>query len=93
MQKQLIQQGRDIDPQINLKYLVPAQCKEIQYKTKDVFEEIDDEIPLPELKDSLGMFIVELEGERVTSRAVIRKGTIITQNKKTEIGHELTFFD
>ena len=29
----------------------------------------------------------------MTSRAVIRKGTIITQNKKTEIGHELTFFD
>lgn len=39
------------------------------------------------------MFIVELEGDGITSRAVIRKGTVVTRSKVTPIGHELTFYD
>lgn len=48
---------------------------------------------MPELEKQLGMFIVELEGEGVTSRAIIRKGTIILKNKLTPVGHQLTFYD
>jgi hypothetical protein len=36
---------------------------------------------------------VELEGEGISSRAIIRRGKIIVQNKSTAVGHELTFFD
>ncbi len=36
---------------------------------------------------------MELEGEGISSRAIIRRGKIIVQNKPTAIGHELTFFD
>lgn len=34
-----------------------------------------------------------MEGEGISSRALIRRGKIILQNKPTPIGHELTFFD
>jgi hypothetical protein len=41
----------------------------------------------------LGLFIVDLEGEGLSSRAIIRKGTIIVKNKVISAGHELTFYD
>lgn len=47
---------------------------------------------MPELTGKLGMFIIELEAEGVTSRAVIRKGTIVCKNKITAIGHQLSFY-
>lgn len=37
--------------------------------------------------------MVDLQGEGVTSRAVIRKGTIICLSSLTEAGQKFTFFD
>lgn len=42
---------------------------------------------------AMGVYIVDLQGETVTSRAVIRKGTIICVGKLTEAGQEFSFFD
>lgn len=50
-------------------------------------------IEFEELNDKLGFFIVELEGDTVTSRAVIRKGSIFLKNKLIPEGHKLSFFD
>lgn len=36
---------------------------------------------------------MELEGDGITSRAIIRKGHIFLKNKPVLTGHELTFYD
>jgi hypothetical protein len=41
----------------------------------------------------MGVYIVDLQGETVTSRAVIRKGTIICVDTFTEAGQQFSFFD
>lgn len=41
----------------------------------------------------MGLFIVDLEGEGVISRAVIRKGQITCLDSLTEAGQKLSFFD
>lgn len=39
------------------------------------------------------MWIVELEGEGISSRAFIRKGAIASTNTNNSVGTELKFFD
>lgn len=41
----------------------------------------------------MGVYIVDLQGETVTSRAVIRKGAIICVDTLTEAGQQFSFFD
>jgi hypothetical protein len=41
----------------------------------------------------MGVYIVDFQGETVTSRAVIRKGTIICVDTFTEAGQQFSFFD
>lgn len=41
----------------------------------------------------MGVYIVDFQGETVTSRAVIRKGTIICVDTFTEAGQQFSFYD
>ncbi len=41
----------------------------------------------------MGVFIVELQAETISSRAVIRKGTIICLDSITERGFQYKFYD
>ncbi len=41
----------------------------------------------------MGVYIIDLQGETVTSRAVIRKGAIICVDTLTEAGQQFSFFD
>jgi hypothetical protein len=41
----------------------------------------------------MGVYIVDLQGETVTSRAIIRKGKIICIDELTEAGQKFSFYD
>ena len=87
LEKQYLENGGEIDEQINLKFLVAMEERKEDFVFKDPFEEKKVELAVPELDGRLGMFIVELEAEGITSRAVIRKGTIILKNNIIPVGH------
>lgn len=93
LEKHYLENSREVDEEMNLKFLVAVNERKEEYPFNDPFQEHKVTIDIPELQDQLGMFIVEIEGEGVTSRAIIRKGTIILKNKVTPTGHQLTFFD
>ena len=48
---------------------------------------------MSELEKKRGVFIVELEGEGISSRAFVRKGKIIAESKTTSTGIELKFLN
>jgi hypothetical protein len=59
LEKQLLQNRRNIDDDINLKFLVPEFQEEIQTKeAADSFEEFNATIPFSELDGKLGEFIL-----------------------------------
>ena len=71
-----------------MKFLVPkAEPKLLQRNNDDAFVEEEISIDLPELEQELGLFIIDLEGGEISSRAIIRKGVINVSNEVTEIGH------
>lgn len=51
------------------------------------------ELKFPQLQKKLGEFIIEVEGDGILSRAIVRKGKIVVENAVTSTGHELTFYD
>ena len=61
---------------------VLAQSKRLSYDTQDELS-----------PNQMGLFIVDLEGDEVVSRAVIRKGQIVCIDSVTEAGQKLSFFD
>lgn len=41
----------------------------------------------------MGVFIVDLQGDTITSRAIIRKGAILCLESFTEAGQKFSFYD
>ena len=41
----------------------------------------------------MGVYIVDLQGDTITSRVVIRKGTILCLESFTEAGQQFSFYD
>ena len=41
----------------------------------------------------MGVFIVDLQGDTITSRAIIRKGAILCLQSYTEAGQQFSFYD
>lgn len=62
LEKQFLEYGREIDENLNLKFLVALEERKEEIGGADPFEERAINIDLYELKGKLGMFIVELEG-------------------------------
>lgn len=47
----------------------------------------DLSVPIPQIKDKIGLFIVEMQGNGKVSRAVIKKGSLTLVHRATEAGH------
>ncbi len=82
------------DSQVNFDGLVASTERLIEdYKDRPCHEKHVESISLPELKDKAGMFIIEIIGNGVKARAVIKKGSLSLIHKPTIGGHEAYILD
>lgn len=82
-----------LDDEVNLSFLTPTHKEEYETGISNPFQVIDRTITVKSVPNQMGVFVVDLQGEGVTSRAVIRKGNIIFCDELTEAGQKFTFFD
>ena len=71
----------------------PNHQKIYQVKCEDPYAVTNHDIKIEEVSGKRGVWIIELEGEGISSRFFLRKGAIGHYIDYTEIGAELTFFD
>jgi hypothetical protein len=73
-----------MDDEVELSFLKPSSVKTIDYSTNNPFEVVSTVVDLSDLiPRKMGVYIVDMQGENVTSRAVIRKGTILCVDNHT----------
>lgn len=90
----MLNNSNNIDDEINLSFLLPTHQLALPLTYTTPFElkktsiELKDYIP-----KAMGVYIVDLQGETVTSRAIIRKGKIICIDDLTEAGQKFSFYD
>jgi hypothetical protein len=86
--------NQSIDETINLQYLNPTHEELIQVKDfKNSYQVIEQELLVDKIPKTCGFYIVELVGEGITSRAVIRKGAIACFESSHIDGKLLKFYD
>jgi len=88
----LLGQNRVTDNEVNLSFLKPSQEEFYQHKFINSYAVEDVDIPI-NIPKRMGVFIVDLQGETVTSRAVIKKGAILCLESFTEAGQTFSFYD
>lgn len=77
----------NMDDEVELSFLKPSEVQTIEISSNNPFEVISKVIELGKLiPKKMGVYIVDIQGENITSRAVIRKGTILCVDKHTEAG-------
>lgn len=73
-----------MDDEVELSFLKPSEVQTIDISSTNPFEVISQVVDLSNLvPKKMGVYIVDLQGENVTSRAVIRKGTILCVDTHT----------
>jgi hypothetical protein len=83
-----------IDDEVELSFLIPTAQDCFENASINPFEVITTQIDLSKIiPKAMGVYIVDFQGETVSSRAVIRKGTIICVDTYTEAGQQFSFFD
>ena len=93
LQKNNLEDGRPlINDEIDLSFLKPASQFSQVNPVTNPFQVTETAIKV-DIPKKHGLFIVDLQGERVTSRAVINKGSIVCIDKVTEAGKEFSFYD
>ena len=93
LQKHYLEQNSEIDETQNLSYLQPNSSYTYEVKTEGPFIVSYHEIVVEGIGKNRGVWIVELEGEGIISRAFIVKGAISNHSTLNSVGHELSFFD
>lgn len=79
--------GEGFSGEIDLSFLEPTVKEIVSIHAKNSFEIVSKVINLGELiPRKMGVYVVDLQGESVTSRAVIQKGTIFCLGANTEAG-------
>lgn len=80
---------KPFDTSINLHGMVPSILKTEKDRFKDVPRNKVEtyEFRLDELKDKIGLFIIEFQGNGKMSRAVIKKGFLSLIHRSTAAGH------
>jgi hypothetical protein len=82
----------DIADEINLSFLKPTYEEIYQHKPINQYSVEEVTIPV-NIEKKMGVFIVDLQGETITSRAVIRKGVILCLEELTEAGQKFSFYN
>ena len=87
------EQNSEIDETQDLSYLQPNSSYTYEVKTEGPFIISYHEVIVEGIGKNRGVWIVELEGEGIISRAFIRKGAIGNHSTMNSVGHEFSFFD
>ena len=86
-------QNLSLDESQDLSFLNPTDSFVYEVDNSNPYKEARYDIKVEQIGKSRGMWIVELEGDEVSSRAVICKGAITSINRVTTNGVELHFYD
>lgn len=84
--------GRNYED-INLSYFSPSSVELFTNRSENPFEWKEVEILLKTIPNRIGIFVVDIQGEGITSRAVIRKGAIVCLENYSHNGQSFEFFD
>ena len=93
LRKYYLEGQTSIDDQVDLSFLIPTHQQVYEHVPATPFQLCKTNIVLDKVPAKLGLFVVDLEGEGVVSRAVIRKGQIACVDSLTEAGQRLSFYD
>lgn len=86
------EEGQEITTAVDLDGIVPNAERRFAYETLPPLRRHIERIPLPELKQP-GLYVVELVGNGVSSRALVRKGRLRFSERVGAAGHVFTIFD
>lgn len=92
LEKQNLANQGSIPDDVNLSFLKPTFEEVYEHKIVNPYAVETVSIPVG-IESRMGVFIVDLQGETVTSRAVIRKGAILCLEDFTESGQRFSFHD
>ena len=81
-----------LDDQVNLSFLKPSKEEVYEHKVINPYA-VEDVCIRVDIDKKMGMFIVDLQGQAISSRAVIRKGAILCLESFTEAGQRFSFYD
>ena len=83
----------ELDNKINLEGLIPSEEKVFNFNEPPIVKSIKEFKFEKISKQSQGVFIVELIGNGMNSRLIIKKGKLIILEKITLAGHKFTILD
>ena len=84
---------KPFDTSINLHGMVPSIIKSEKFKNIPKNKLISRTLNFNELKGKVGLYIIEMEGNGIVSRAVIKKGSLSLIHKSTAAGHQAFILD
>ena len=87
-----IQQKKEIDTSINLDGLIASEENVISLDVLSPFQKVRKTFSFPSL-NKLGIFVIEIIGNGISSRALIRKGELHYLDSITDNGHILRVVD
>jgi hypothetical protein len=93
LKKYYLENQAAIQDEVDLSFLIPTHQDYYDSALSNPFQLKKAQLRLEKIPNKMGLFIVDLEGEGVISRAVIRKGQICCLDSLTEAGQKLSFFD
>ena len=93
LEKHLLKNHTDIDDQVNLSFLKPTFTSKVRTDFLNPYQIFDQKITIEGIPKQMGVYIVDLQAENMTSRAVIRKGHIYCVDREMEEGQMFSFFD
>ena len=85
--KHYLENNTEIDPTQNLSYLYPNHSYHYEISNDSPCIVSHHEIKIEGIAKKRGVWIVELEGEGISSRAFLRKGAIGSSSVHTSVGH------
>lgn len=92
LEKHYVNFNFDPSDSVDLSHIAPSACHIYATDILNPYHEKEVEIPL-DLEKKQAVYIIDFQGEGVTSRAVIRKGGIICLEEVTVAGTKFNFHD
>lgn len=83
----------EIDETQNLSYLQPTHEYTYETKLTNAFVVQNFDVKVEGIEEGRGIWVVEFEGEGISSRAFIRKGVFGIVSTNNSLGNQISFFD
>lgn len=93
LEKHYSERTDEIDQTQNLSFMRANHSYSYEIASKNPYQVQVYDIKIEGVPSSRGVWVVELEGEGISSRAFIRKGAIVNTKRLNSAGTELKFYD